>query len=535
VVVNTGAGNADGAEFMHQAAARQPKALRLILGDVAEQELIISCIGATHQFIAKPCKPQDLISTIQRALALDACTSSDQIRALVPKLRRLPSLPTTYFEVLKQVESSSVTVQAVGEVIMRDPAMTARLLQMVNSAAFALAQKVTDPTDAVALLGMETVKSLVLCLQVFNQSETAKQSGISLDQLWNHSLTVAKFAREIALLQTGNALMANEAFTAGLLHDVGRIVMVSNLPAEYAEAVKTAQELKQPLQVQEALKFGVDHAAVGGYLMGLWGMPAALVEAATLHHSPGRSPAHEFSLLTAVHAADVFAHEKEAGNSEFVQPQLDLNYLNLLGLDAKPAVWRRALLGGKDGSRDTGKIAKAEKSISPSSAKPTVVPPVVTPLVPSLPVKPAKGGNSLAKILAPVGAVVVIVASIFLWQHYFKASVVLKAEAKRVNSPVVAAAFPATPVVPKPIPVVAPAPTPQVVQAPKPGPAPVVVSPLDSIALQGVLLDGDDSTAILNGRTLSVGERINGVMVEAITSSGVTLGYYGHRKVLRVR
>jgi len=360
VAVNTGKACVDGAEFMHQAAARQPKALRLILGDVAEQELIISCIGATHQFIAKPCKPQELISTIQRALALDACTSSDQIRALVPKLRRLPSLPTTYFEVLKQVESAFVTVQSVGEVIKRDPAMTARLLQMVNSAAFALAQKVTDPTDAVSLLGMETVKSLVLCLQVFNQHDTANHSGISLDHLWSHSLTVAKFAREITLLQTGNTLMANEAFTAGLLHDVGRIVIASNLAAEYAVTVKAAREHQQPLHLQEAAQFGVDHAAIGGYLMGLWGMPAALVEAAALHHCPGRTPAHEFSLLTAVHAADVFAHEKEGSNSGFVQPQLDLNYLNVLGLDSRPAVWRRMLLGGATDTGDTRKITKVQ-------------------------------------------------------------------------------------------------------------------------------------------------------------------------------
>ncbi len=330
----------------------------------------------------------------------------------------MPSLPTTYFEVLKQVESASSTVQSVGEVIMQDPAMTARLLQMVNSAAFALAQKVTDPTDAVSLLGMETVKSLVLCLQVFGQNDTAKQSGISLDQLWNHSLTVAKFAREITRLQTGNVLLANEAFTAGLLHDVGRIVIASNLPVEYAGIVKSAKDLKQPLHVQEAAQFGVDHHAVGGYHMGLWGMPAALVEAAALHHSPARTPAHEFSLLTAVHAADVFAHEKDGGNSELVQPQLDFNYLNTLGLDGAPAVWRRMLLGGPADSGDTRKIPKIQKPAAPIAA----VPPALPPLLPPLPAAAGKGGNSLAKFLMPVGAVVVIVASIFLWQRVYRKS-----------------------------------------------------------------------------------------------------------------
>ena len=324
VVAKAGKNSMDSAEFMHQAAALQPRAVRFIVGDLVEQELIINCIGATHQFIAEPCKPQDLISAIQRGLALDSFISSDQIRALAPKLRRMPSLPSAYFEVLKQVESSSATIQSVGEVILRDPALTARLLQMVNSSAFALAQKVTDPMEAMSWLGLETVKSLVLCLQVFAQDDAAKQAGISLDELWEHSAVVAKMAHDITLFQTGDKLLASDAFTAGLLHDVGRIVIASNLPKEYAETVKVAKEQKRPLHVQEAAQFGVHHAQIGAYLMGLWGMPAALVEAVAMHHTPSRTPARDFSLLTAVHVADVFAHEDEEGGHEGISASFDI-------------------------------------------------------------------------------------------------------------------------------------------------------------------------------------------------------------------
>jgi hypothetical protein len=156
--------------------------------------------------------------------------------------------------------------------------------------------------------------------------------------------------------------------------------------------------------------------------------------------------------------------------------------------------------------------------------------------VPPLPVGTDKRGSSPAKFLIPVGAVVVIVASIFVWQHVFISNVVVKAEARPASSLVVAAtAAPVTPAAPKPTPVAAPAPLPQVAPAPKPAPVAVIPSPLDTIKLEGVLLDDADSTAILNGKTYSIGERINGVMVEAINSTGVTLGYNGHRKVLRVR
>jgi HD-like signal output (HDOD) protein len=546
VVVSAGKGALNAGEFMRQAAARQPRSLRFIVGNVAEQELIINCIGVTHQFIGEPCKPQDLISTIQRGLALDACMSSDQIRALAPKLQRLPSLPSAYFEVLKQVESSSANIQSVGEVIMRDPALTARLLQMVNSAAFALAQKVTDPMDAVSWLGMETVKSLVLCLQVFSQNDAAKQAGISLDALWDHSVEVAKNARKITLFHTKNAAQANEAFTAGLLHDVGRIIIASNLPKEYAETVKAAKEQKRPLYVQESMQFGVHHAQIGAYLMGLWGMPAALVEAAALHHTPSRTPAHDFSVLTAVHVADVFAHEKEEGKSEFVLPKLDPNYLSAIGLEDKPEIWRNVV---------AGQLVPAEKdSHAPKREKPADAGGAATadPIVPPLPAGFAnKGISARSYLFTSVAAVVVSVSIILFWQHNYQPNTILSAEPKLpadtnvtttatvvTNAPVDAAApepKPATATAPTNSVVENPAPAPSAVAAPAPGPAAEVKTGFDSIKLQGILVNAAGSSVILNGQTLSAGQSINGVVVKLIDSNGVTLNYEGLDKFVGVK
>ncbi len=561
VVACAGKGSLDGAEFMHQAAAQQPRVLRLILGHVADQELIISCIGATHQFIARPCKPEDLIWTVQRALSLDACMSSDQIRALAPKLRRLPSMPATYFEVLKQVESASATVQSVGEVIMRDPAITARLLQMVNSAAFALAQKVTDPMDAVSLLGMETVKSLVLCLQVFSQNEAAKYSGVSLDQIWEHSLNVARIAREITLFQTGDPLQANEAFTAGLLHDVGRIVMASNLPKEYVETVKAAKEQARPLHVQEAAQFGVHHAQVGAYLLGLWGMPAAFVEAAALHHAPSRTPAHEFSLLTAVHVADVFAHEND--KSGLVQPKLDPNYMSALGLDGQEAIWKEIISGEKVLLEKDRNVIQAKALPRKSEAAPAPAP-----------VETSRTQYTLFDFLMPAAAVIILVASMFLWQYANHSGDTVRALARTdadtnaaapadagtdiSNAPVVktcpltplapdAPAAPATPAAPadsmSPVAPAVSTPKPEaepstllpVAQAPKSGESLAVTGGFDSVKLEGILVGDLGSSVIFNGKTLSVGDSINGVMVEAIDSTGVTATFNGQQKIIKVK
>lgn len=303
-------------------------------------------------------------------------------------MSRLPSLPSTYFDLLKEIESPSVTLQGIADVIARDPVATARLLQMANSAAFSPAEKVTQPMDAVALLGVQSVKSMVLCLQVFSQQDAAREAGLSLEQLWEHALLVAKFARQITLKQTDDPERAEEAFTVGLLHDVGRIVMASNLPKEYAAAVAAAREQSRPLHEEEAARFGVNHARVGAYLLGLWGLPASYIEAVAAHHAPGQTAfAVEFSFLSVVHAANVFAHELGGQTNGLPRPQLDLAYYQMLKLDTELATWRQACTGepppaaekpAPQSSAPTAKPARsAGRSVRPAAMSAWVVPAVV--------------------------------------------------------------------------------------------------------------------------------------------------------------
>jgi len=332
-----------GASLLREVGRQYPNMLRFIAGDVAGQELIANSIGGSHQFIRRPFEPAELIRTLQRGVKLDAWLSNDALRALTPRLRRLPSLPSTYFNLLKEVESPAATLQTIGEVIARDPVVTARLLQVVNSAAFSPAQTVSQAMDAVGLLGVQTVKSLVLCLQIFGQQDAARETGLSLEVLWEHSFLVAKFARLIVLKQTGNSPMADDAFTAGLLHDVGRIVIASNLPKEYTAVVAAARQNSRPLDQEETAQLGASHAKVGAYLLGLWGLPASLIEATAAHHGPGQTVfAREFSLLAAVHAANVFAHATSSQSDGLPLPELDLEYYQTLKLDDQLDAWREA-------------------------------------------------------------------------------------------------------------------------------------------------------------------------------------------------
>jgi HD-like signal output (HDOD) protein len=338
----------NGAELLREVRETSPHTQGFIVGKVTDQAHIVDCIGGPHQFIRRPFQPAKLVACLKRGLSLDAWLATDELRQLAPKLRRLPSLPSTYFNLLKEIESDQVTTQTIGAIIARDPVVTARLLQMVNSAAFSLAQKVTDPVDAVTLLGIETINSLVLGLQVFSQSDEARAAGLSLELLWEHSLVVAKFARQITLKQTADARLAGDAFTAGLLHEVGRIVLASNLPKEYAAIIASARATSRPLHEEETAQLRVNHAQVGAYLLGLWGLPVEFVEAAAGHHAPGKTVfAAEFSLLAAVHAANVFAHAAGGQTDGLCLPQLDLAYFQTTHLEDQLAVWQEVCTGEK--------------------------------------------------------------------------------------------------------------------------------------------------------------------------------------------
>jgi HD-like signal output (HDOD) protein/ActR/RegA family two-component response regulator len=535
VVTNMQIQGMNGAELLQEVGKLHPRTLRFVVGDVADQELIINCIGGTHQFIARPYNPQVLMSTVQRSLALDAWLSTDQLRALVPRLHRLPSLPSTYFEVLKQVESPGTSAQNIGEVIARDPVVTARLLQMVNSASLALSQKITDPVDAVSLLGMETVKSLVLCLQVFSQNDEAKKAGISFDRLWAHSFAVANIARKIIMFESGDTRMANDAFTAGLLHDVGRIVLASNLPVEYAAVIAAARKNVRALNDEEAAQLGVTHAEVGAYLLSLWGMPAPLVEAAALHHTPSHTFTNELSLLTVVHVANVFAHEHDTHNDGMPVSKLDMAHLDSLVLTNKLDAWRNMLAGEKrqPESKTASRPVRAG-AVQPATQKP---------------VASRRENNWLSKLAIPaaaVAAVVAVVAGLVWCVGKMNSDEPIRVQARTVAEPASTIQDPAAAT---PIETVADTKsvTPRAVASVTPvaETIPVVSKPVvitktpvlgfDSVKVQGIFYRTTGSSVIINGKSLNCGERINGVEVVAIESSSVTLASGTEQKIFRVK
>src|SRR5207237_4368608 len=185
------------------------------------------------QFLMKPCDLQTLKTALIRVCALDVFLHNEKLKTLVSKMSVLPSVPSVYFRVLKELQSPLATTERVGEIVATDPAMAAKLLQLVNSAFFGVARKISNPAEAVQLLGISTVRSLALSMHAFSSFEQSNRSTFPVQRVWNHSLLTGLAAKKIVQMVNGEAEMADEAFMAGLLHDLGKLMLSSNSPNEY--------------------------------------------------------------------------------------------------------------------------------------------------------------------------------------------------------------------------------------------------------------------------------------------------------------
>jgi HD-like signal output (HDOD) protein len=325
----------NGAELLNEVMRRFPRTVRLILSGEAERALILRCVGSTHQYLAKPCDPEVLKYTIARATSLESVFQNPELMALVARIDTLPSLPSRYTDILTALQSPSISMENIGAIIEQDIAMTAKVLKIVNSAFFGLAREISSAAEAAAYLGADVLKALVLSAHMFARYEADEGSNAFAEQLWFHSLTTGIAAKALAREEEAGEAVANEAFVAGTLHDVGKLVLASSFPAEYRRVLTLVQTRGISCEEAERAVFGAAHPEIGGYLLGLWGLPVPVVEAVALHESSEASLRPGFSALTAVHIANSLARP--------VPKRLDPVRLAASGLSHRLTLWQSTI------------------------------------------------------------------------------------------------------------------------------------------------------------------------------------------------
>jgi HD-like signal output (HDOD) protein len=314
-----------GIELLSEVRKLHPQTSRIIISGVTDQAEAADSLNCTHLFIPKPFDIKTLRSTLARISSLDAYLKDDKLRGLAGKMRSLPSFPLLYLEIIREIESPSSSIQGIAKIVAKDRGITAKILQVANSAAIGLTERVNDPVEAMKQLGMTTVRSLVLSAQVYSTFAPGRLKHFSADALWAHLMKCGDLARTLMRRERAEFAESEDAFTAGMLHDMGKLMLADSLPDEFEKALALAAQEKIPLPEAELEIFGATHAGLAAYLFGLWGLPAAIVEAVAFHHTPEKSELKKFSALTAVHVANALAEESPAGS-------LNLDYLHQIGI-----------------------------------------------------------------------------------------------------------------------------------------------------------------------------------------------------------
>jgi HD-like signal output (HDOD) protein len=318
----------DGAELLARVRDDYPRTARLVLSGHAEREAVLRVLPVAHQYLSKPCDVDLLRAAIERTCELQSLLSNDTIRQLVGRLEKLPSVPTTYFALNKATANPGITTEDIARIVEADPAMSVKVLQLVNSAYFGLARRIASISEAVSYLGVELLKGLALSAQIFSVAERGPRQ-FSIEQLQEESLKAARLARRFFT----DRERAEEAFTAAIVHDIGTLVIALGLPKEYELIADLVVATGRPRHEIEKEQLGAHHGEIGGYLLGVWGLPFSIVETAALHHTPSLASEGQTDILGAVHIADTLL--KASRNNSIAHPErfgLDLAFVAREGL-----------------------------------------------------------------------------------------------------------------------------------------------------------------------------------------------------------
>lgn len=328
----------DGTALLEQVREQYPEVTRIVLSGHTEMATALRIVPIAHQFLAKPCDAGRLRQAIEHACHLQVLLADISVRSLVGGLGDLPALPRIYDALNRALGDPDSSLAKITSIVEQDIGISAKVLQLANSAFFGSSRPVTSIQNAVGYMGLNALKCLVLSVEIFKAFEPkTKVHGFSMDSMQRHALLTAQIAARLPVPRH----FAEVAFVSSTLHDVGKLIQAWKLSASFAETIRESLDEHLPLYKVEERAHGFSHAEMGAYLLGIWGLPYPVVETVALHHSPNRVPHQEFDAVAAVYVANLLAHRIDPAQnqtepeSDFEQSEQDLRDLGVL--DSIPA------------------------------------------------------------------------------------------------------------------------------------------------------------------------------------------------------
>lgn len=302
----------DGVGFLEQVQRRHPKTIRMVLSGQTDEITAIRALSVAHQFLSKPFEANLFCALVEQTANLTNLMQDCSMRQLIGNLSVLPPVPELYAKLTRVLQQEESTAAEVVSLIQRDPTMSAKILQLANSAFFARRLSTADLHSAVMHLGTNTIRHLVLTVELFDQKQLKSFPYLTnLDMVRDNAIRMASIAEQIA----AGTELSHEAFTMGLLADIGQLVFAITNGLEWNNCQRRALTEERPLQDCEFELFGISHAEVGAFLLGIWGLPFSVVEAVAHHHHPHRIAAQVLgpAAVTAIAAALVDGTELDEG------------------------------------------------------------------------------------------------------------------------------------------------------------------------------------------------------------------------------
>lgn len=337
----------DGAQLLEHVKERFPGVIRIVLSGYFEKETAMRAVPVAHQFLAKPCDAIKLREAVERCCTLSLYVKDDDTRRVLGAIGELPSLSRNCASLMKALEDPNIPVNEVSRIVERDVGITAKVLQLVNSAFFGPSKEITNVRMAVTYLGLDVLKTLVVSAELFRTFRPSSHAqGFSFEGFQEHCQLAATIASNLPVPKS----MASTAVVAALLHDTGILILSARLPKEFEKALSISLQQDRPLYRVEAELTGTTHAEVGAYLLGVWGLPKDIVDAVGRHHRPAvTSPVKPgLDILAAVHVADILSQEYPAsrrGAYPLAHDSLDIDYLAELGVADEIPAWQAMAAG----------------------------------------------------------------------------------------------------------------------------------------------------------------------------------------------
>ena len=295
----------DGVDLLSHVRDERNDTIRIAIGEPALNDSTLRGLKISHRVVPEDIAAEDFVEILRRSLLLRNIVSPAPLRQLLSDIGHLPAVPHVYNELTRRLGDPSVSVLELSELVSEDVSLAAQVLRMANSAYFGRDRSVSSLVDASARLGTRLLRSLVLTAELYGRFPLSRTFAHRHEEFQRHSSLVARIASGLE----PRAAWKDDAFAAGLLHDIGKLVLMSRLSERY-EAIETeARDKGRDLCAVETQRLGAHHGTIGACVLGMWGLPSMILEAVNGHHGLSLEVSHRLNPARAVALADRLAHD----------------------------------------------------------------------------------------------------------------------------------------------------------------------------------------------------------------------------------